>query len=649
MPNSNINRNVVLPTVQNPVVVGQIFANDYASAGWTSAGASTTWTFNSNNITSVGTAGAITNYIRYNKWTLQSERFTIKALVTIDSVGAADKWFGVGLAGVSTSSSATNFQCAYWAEAGANNGLTTIYNWNGTQVATSGAARITSVVGDQIEYTVTFEYNTITFSVRNMAAPNTVQTISWTNSTAFVYPGGVTTLLPNINQVAFNNFYGSYTVNTFNYTDNEYKNNYLVVIGDSKSEGYYVDTFANRFSNLIGWKTSGIVQVAAGSGNVTQDIVNGLNEILIKKPKYAMMVIGRNDIANGVAAGTWQANYLNIATQLERAGTKVYHQLPLTEAVLDQSALATYISATFPSTRVIPVPSGWNVSTDVNADGVHLSIQGADKVYLNALNYIPAINGGYRPPLQSNLQTWYDALSVKPTQTLLNDLNDLFQGMENDGDLTETDFVHPYGGLETNEQRLAPIKTTGTSPMTAVNSPTVDANGFTGNGTTSYINTNYNPATNGVKYTQDLASIGIYNRTNRAANTSGICGASTLSGTVKLTRIYPRYTGNVAIYSVNAATESFDTNSSSHGYFLAVRTALNLTTGYRNGTSFGTETDTSSALLSANFFICGVNNGGAILDPTTDNSAFFIVGGSVSASRTYYRVQKYMTARGINV
>ncbi len=42
---------------------------------------------------------------------------------------------------------------------------------------------------------------------------------------------------------------------------------------------------------------------------------------------------------------------------------------------------------------------------------------------------------------------------------------------------------------------------------TAVNSPTFTANqGFTGNGTSNYIDTNFNPATNGVNYTLDNAS-----------------------------------------------------------------------------------------------------------------------------------------------
>jgi len=644
MPNVNLNRKV--KAEQHPVVIGQVFANDYASSGWTTAGAGTTWTFNASSIRSAGTTGAITSFIRYNKWTLQSERFTIKALVTINSVSASDKWFSLGLAGVSTFSQLTNFQCAYWAESGANNGLTTIYNNNGTQVATSGVARITSIVGDQIEYTVTFEYNTVTFSVRNMNNPNTYQTISWLNSSALQEPGGAAVALPNINQVAFNNFYGDYTVNTFDFTDNQYKNIYLNIIGDSKSEGYRVQTLANRFSNLIEWKTGGMVQLAAGSGNVTQDILNNMPEILSQKAKYVMLFIGRNDIANGVAAGTWQANYLNIVKQLEGNGTVVYHQLPLTETVLNQSALTTYINTTFEAKKIIPIPSGWSTTTDLSSDGIHLSIQGADKVYQNALIYIPSPNAGYNPPLQSNLQTWYNTLSVKPSQSVLNDLNDLFQGVENDTDLVEIDFLHPVGGLETDEQRLAPIKTSGTTPMVAVNSPTLDVNGVTGNGTTSYLNTKWNPSTNGVKFTQNSGSMFNYNRTNRIQNGTVIMGC--YGGGVFL-RMCP-FNTTLMLGTINAVGDSTSTTSASQGFLFAQRTTSILTTLYRNTTTLGTDSDVSGSPNNLEVYVCGANSSGSLANQTTDNTALIGFGsGIVSESRLEYRVRKYMTARGINV
>lgn len=55
------------------------------------------------------------------------------------------------------------------------------------------------------------------------------------------------------------------------------------------------------------------------------------------------------------------------------------------------------------------------------------------------------------------------------------------------------------------------------SLYTAVNSPTFTSNqGFQGNGTSSYIDTNFNPTTQGVNYTLNNASRYIYSRINAA-------------------------------------------------------------------------------------------------------------------------------------
>ena len=49
--------------------------------------------------------------------------------------------------------------------------------------------------------------------------------------------------------------------------------------------------------------------------------------------------------------------------------------------------------------------------------------------------------------------------------------------------------------------------------LTKVNSPTYTiGEGFTGNGTTSYLDTNWNPSTNGVNYTLNDAGTSIYTR-----------------------------------------------------------------------------------------------------------------------------------------
>ena len=50
----------------------------------------------------------------------------------------------------------------------------------------------------------------------------------------------------------------------------------------------------------------------------------------------------------------------------------------------------------------------------------------------------------------------------------------------------------------------------GSKTATAVNAPTQDINGYSFDGTTSYINTNFNPSSEGVNYTQNDALVGVF-------------------------------------------------------------------------------------------------------------------------------------------
>lgn len=78
---------------------------------------------------------------------------------------------------------------------------------------------------------------------------------------------------------------------------------------------------------------------------------------------------------------------------------------------------------------------------------------------------------------------------------------------------------------------------------TAVNSPTFTSNGgFAGNGTSSYIDTNFNPATQGVNYLQNNASR--YAWANAINGTQGFDGID-IGGRNRMIR------GNVATQSIN--------------------------------------------------------------------------------------------------
>jgi hypothetical protein len=123
------------------------------------------------------------------------------------------------------------------------------------------------------------------------------------------------------------------------------------------------------------------------------------------------------------------------------------------------------------------------------------------------------------------------------------------------------------------------------SDYTAINSPTFTTNeGFTGNGSSSYINSNYNPNTSGVNYTLNDASISVWNNTFVLNNfISGVSLSvinclrmSTSSANIRINMDNNNFTPSVDLsdaskklrqlnrISANDATAFQDTTSSTH-------------------------------------------------------------------------------------
>lgn len=106
------------------------------------------------------------------------------------------------------------------------------------------------------------------------------------------------------------------------------------------------------------------------------------------------------------------------------------------------------------------------------------------------------------------VETWYNALvGAKPSCELMFDLNKLVEGLDTDGNLNEMDLIHVMAGMETDEQRLLPLFTSSGTPFSTVNTVTMNAYGVKGNGTDSYIDTNWAAAVNAVYYLQDSCSM----------------------------------------------------------------------------------------------------------------------------------------------
>ncbi len=256
--------------------------------------------------------------------------------------------------------------------------------------------------------------------------------------------------------------------------------------------------------------------------------------------------------------------------------------------------------------------------------------------------------------LHGDLLTWYNALSVKPSSALMYKLDTLVWGLYYDGVWNELDLFHVMGGLETDEQRLRPIKNTNTTAttFTSVNSVTLSTSGVTGNGVDSYLNTNWNPSINGVKFTQLNSSIGLYCRSS-SADTGTDFGAS--NGIAPTQLAIKRVAGPNYIFTIGNTTTVINSNINGADGFYSVSLSGGSYTILRNASASGLTANTGAytavGLETLNFYLCGRNTGSAtVANPTVHNYAMLYCGsGNINQTTLYTRIQTYMTSVNLQV
>lgn len=194
---------------------------------------------------------------------------------------------------------------------------------------------------------------------------------------------------------------------------------------------------------------------------------------------------------------------------------------------------------------------------------------------------------------------------------------------------------------------------------TAVNSPTFTASqGYAGNGTSSYINTNFVASTDGVNYTLNSAHLALYNRTARTDKAgghrnAGAYGAGGVSSQINLFSFNHLFDSVIhgALIQVDAGF------ADAAGMFAINRSASNASQSYRNSASIGTSSTASDGVPSSKLYVGAVNNsevgGSSPIAFVTDQHAMVSVGGSLDATKqaafSLCFNGGYMTSLGTNV
>lgn len=242
---------------------------------------------------------------------------------------------------------------------------------------------------------------------------------------------------------------------------------------------------------------------------------------------------------------------------------------------------------------------------------------------------------GLVTPLSAGQLTLLNTLitSIK-TGMIINNLTDVF------------DTIYILAG-ETAESSLRNL-VKNTHYATAVNAPAFTAlEGFLTDGLASYIDTNYNPLTQAVRYTLNSASFGVYSRTDRGSALGKAHGAITGSAFI---RIYPLRIVLESRVQINNLTNIPIVNDNTLGMISVIRMGVNSAFGAKNKTMSAEEVTASIEIPAVGNLYLGCLNPLGSYDDIQLSFAYTARGiNQAELNVLFDAVEAYMDANGKGV
>lgn len=269
-------------------------------------------------------------------------------------------------------------------------------------------------------------------------------------------------------------------------------------------------------------------------------------------------------------------------------------------------------------------------------------------------------DSGYSDPSNTASATTYTAeavalfarMTTPPTSTRAGLINTCIASLISGGVWAKLDALWVQAAADSQAAKLNWISSSFT--LSAVNSPTFTTDrGYAGNGSTSYLNTNFIPSSDGVNFTQDNASMFCWLNagTDTADGSASIMGA--FDGT-QGSYLYPR-NGTDALQARfnDGTTSAFGglTVSTRYGLTLVQRTSSTSKIAYRNTIAATAVTVTSIGRPTRSVFLSGRNSSGTPAGLQNNRFAAAGLGASLSGAEQtalFNALNTYLTAIGGN-
>lgn len=251
-----------------------------------------------------------------------------------------------------------------------------------------------------------------------------------------------------------------------------------------------------------------------------------------------------------------------------------------------------------------------------------------------------------RPSLDPNAAAWLTTVGpANVTAGRINLVSNLIRGLKVDGVWTKINRLWLTAAQNSASAIIDLVTAASLSP---INAPTFTADqGYTGNGTSSYLNTNSNSIG-----TQNSSAFGFYNRTNKAGADAVEFGASDATRDFLSSVSIKNADGNL-FFEINDDQGDVGRAAPANCAGIYVISRINGTdaTIYKGGASFATNGEASVGVAVQNYAaLATISSGGTPQFFSATQNAMVMLGSAgfnaTDAFNFTTRIQTYMTAIG---
>jgi len=367
-------------TTAQPSPYGSIYnkntwsnTSDFITKGNTTA----TLSGNYINITSA-TADDWNNIINITSYQTKLEKWQFKMRFKI--VAWAGNSYGIGFGLKSANAYVQNDIMGFIQTSNTGNGGLYILKSGRTIVATGPSIGV--ALNDIIDLDGTFYDSVFHLTAHNITSGAT-GTVSFTYAT-----NGSTIVVPNTSNFSLMELGGTHQIQNIDISSQELIDANLVTVGDSKTIGYFTNTFTGRYASQLNNNYPSAL-INAGGADLTTNVLNRQDELIRLSANKYLLSIGSNDIRFGSSLAQLQTNYDSLVRILQATGAKVYHIVlpedytkPLGVNLL---SFKDWVQTNYPAYYI----NVWDSMATGNilkgiydtGDGVHLNQLGNNKIY----------------------------------------------------------------------------------------------------------------------------------------------------------------------------------------------------------------------------------------------------------------------------